>query len=45
MKKRSGSQENIAGFELVWIANVYVSVCCFLRKDIKKDKTEIESIK
>lgn len=32
----------IAGFALVWIANVYMSVFSFLRQDIKKEKTEIE---
>jgi len=32
----------IAGFALVWIANVYMSVFNFLRQDIKKEKIEIE---
>lgn len=32
----------IAGFSLVWIANVYMSVFGFIRQDIKKEKTEIE---
>ena len=32
----------IAGFALVWIANVYMSIFSFLRQDIKKEKTEIE---
>jgi hypothetical protein len=32
----------IAGFALVWIANVYMSIFNFLRHDIKKEKTEIE---
>ena len=32
----------IAGFSLVWIANVYMSVFGFIRQDIKKDRTEIE---
>ena len=31
----------IAGFALVWIANVYMSVFAFLRQYIKKEKTEI----
>lgn len=32
----------IAGFSLVWVANVYMSVFNFLRQDIKKEKTKIE---
>jgi hypothetical protein len=32
----------IAGFSLVWIANLYTSLFAFLRQDIKKEKTEIE---
>ena len=32
----------IAGFALVWIANVYMSLFSFIRQDIKKEKTEIE---
>ncbi|MES2680911.1 MAG: hypothetical protein V4635_13550 [Bacteroidota bacterium] len=31
----------IAGFSLVWVANVYMSLFAFLRQDIKKEKTEI----
>ena len=31
----------IAGFSLVWIANVYMSLMGLLRQDIKKEKTEI----
>ena len=31
----------IAGFSLVWIANVYMSLMAYLRQDIKKEKTEI----
>jgi hypothetical protein len=31
----------IAGFSLVWIANIYMSIFNFLRQDIKKEKTEI----
>ena len=32
----------IAGFSLVWIANVYMNLFGFIRQDIKKEKTEIE---
>ena len=32
----------IAGFALVWIANVYMSLFGLIRQDIKKGKTEIE---
>ncbi len=32
----------IAGFSLVWIANVYMSLFSFIRQDIKREKTEIE---
>lgn len=35
----------IAGFALVWIANVYMSIFGFLRQDIKKEKAEIECMK
>jgi hypothetical protein len=31
----------IAGFSLVWIANLYMSIFNFLRQDIKKETTEI----
>lgn len=31
----------IAGFALVWVANVYMSLFAFIRQDIKKEKTEI----
>lgn len=31
----------IAGFSLVWISNVYMSLFAYLRQDIKKEKTEI----
>lgn len=31
----------IAGFALVWIANIYMSLLSLLRQDIKKEKTEI----
>ena len=34
----------IAGFSLVWVANVYMSVFGFIRQDIKKEKTEIECL-
>jgi hypothetical protein len=32
----------IAGFAVVWIANIYMSLFAFLRQAIKKEKTEIE---
>ena len=32
----------IAGFALVWMANVYMSVFALIRQNIKKEKTEIE---
>ena len=31
----------IAGFALVWIANIYTALFAFLRQGIKKEKTEI----
>jgi len=31
----------LAGFALVWIANLYMSIFAFLRQGIKKEKTEI----
>ncbi len=34
----------IAGFALVWIANVYMSLFGFIRQYIKKEKTEIECL-
>ena len=34
----------IAGFALVWIANLYISIFIFIRQDIKKAKTEIETM-
>jgi len=34
----------IAGFALVWIANVYMSVFGLLRQNIKMEKTEIECL-
>ncbi len=32
----------VAGFSLVWIANVYMALFGFIRQGIKKEKTEIE---
>lgn len=32
----------IAGFSIVWIANVYMSLYVLIRTDIKKEKTEAE---
>ncbi len=32
----------IAGFSLVWIANIYMCLFGLIRQDIKKEKTEIE---
>lgn len=32
----------IAGFALVWVANLYMSLFGFIRQYIKKEKTEIE---
>lgn len=34
----------IAGFSLVWIANIYISLFGFIRQGIKKEKTEIKAI-
>ena len=34
----------IAGFSLVWMANMYMSIFNLLRQSIKKDKTEIKEI-
>jgi len=34
----------IAGFALVWIANVYMSLFGLIRIDIKKEKTEINTL-
>lgn len=31
----------IAGFSLVWIANIYMSLFDFIRQEIKKEKTEM----
>jgi hypothetical protein len=35
----------IAGFSLIFIANVYMSLFALLRQAIKKEKTEIEVLK
>jgi hypothetical protein len=32
----------IAGFSLVWVANIYMSLYARLRQDVKKEKTEIK---
>ena len=32
----------IAGFSLVWIANIYMSLFLLVRQDIKKESTEIK---
>ena len=32
----------IAGFSLVWVANIYMSLFGLIRQDIKKERTEIE---
>lgn len=34
----------IAGFSLVWVANVYMSLFGLLRTDLKKEKTEIRKL-
>jgi hypothetical protein len=34
----------IAGFSLVWVANVYMSFFGILRTDLKKEKTEIKKL-
>ncbi|TKT86580.1 hypothetical protein FDK13_32140 [Dyadobacter frigoris] len=34
----------IAGFSLVWIANIYMSLFGLIRQDIKWEKTEIKSL-
>jgi hypothetical protein len=34
----------IAGFSLVWIANIYMSLFAFIRTDLKKEKLEIQEI-
>lgn len=35
----------IAGFSLIWIANVYMSLFGFLRQGIVKEKAEIKNLK
>ncbi|MEO7216526.1 MAG: hypothetical protein ABIX36_27245 [Mucilaginibacter sp.] len=34
----------LAGFALVWIANIYMSLFALIRADIKKDNTEIREM-
>jgi len=34
----------IAGFSLVWIANIYMSLFGLIRLDLKKERTEIKEI-
>ncbi|WP_298224075.1 hypothetical protein [Flavobacterium sp.] len=34
----------LAGFALVWIANIYMSLFAFLRQGIKKERIEIKDI-
>jgi len=34
----------IAGFSLVWVANIYMSIFGLLRTDLKKEKTEIKKL-
>ena len=34
----------IAGFALVWVANIYMSIFSFIRQDIKKEMIEIKSM-
>ena len=34
----------IAGFSLVWIANIYMNLFGLIRQDIKKEKTEIKAL-
>ncbi len=35
----------IAGFSIVWVANIYMNIFAIIRQNIKKVKTEIETIK
>jgi hypothetical protein len=35
----------IAGFSLVWIANIYMSLFAFIRQDITKENTEIKILR
>jgi hypothetical protein len=34
----------IAGFSMVWVANIYMSLFAMLRTDLKKEKTEIKKL-
>ena len=34
----------IAGFSVVWMANIYMNLFAFIRQDIKKVKKEIETL-
>jgi hypothetical protein len=34
----------LAGFALVWIANIYMSLYALIKADIKKDNTEIKAM-
>jgi hypothetical protein len=34
----------IAGFSIVWVANIYMSLFYLLRQSIKKEKVTIEEI-
>jgi hypothetical protein len=34
----------IAGFSLVWVANIYMSIFALLRTDLKKEKTVIKKL-
>ncbi len=34
----------IAGFSLVWVANIYMSLLSLIRQEIKKEKTEISTM-
>jgi len=34
----------IAGFSLVWIANIYMSLFALIRAELKKDNTEIKEM-
>jgi hypothetical protein len=34
----------IAGFSLVWIANIYMSLFGLIRIDIKKERTQIKEM-
>lgn len=34
----------LAGFSLVWVANIYMSLFGLIRMDIKKERTEIQAL-